>query len=64
MNRNSLFEEAKNLINQNTDFVPSEECKFKLSGKPLKDKMIKNYLKLIYWLIKFYYFYNLIVNLY
>ena len=41
MNRNSLFEEAKNLINQNTDFVPPEECKFKLSGKTLKDKMIK-----------------------
>ncbi len=41
MNRNSLFEEAKNLINQNTDFIPPEECKFKLSGKPLKDKMIK-----------------------
>ncbi len=41
MNRNSLFEEAKNLINQNTDFVPPEECKFKLSGKPLKNKMIK-----------------------
>ncbi len=41
MNRNSLFEEAKNLINQNTDFAPPEECKFKLSGKPLKDKMIK-----------------------
>ena len=41
MNRNSLFQEAKNLIDQNTDFVPPEECKFKLSGKPLKDKMIK-----------------------
>ncbi len=41
MNRNSLFEEAKNLIDQNTDFVPPEECKFKLSGKPLKDKMIR-----------------------
>ncbi|WP_440924984.1 3-hydroxyacyl-CoA dehydrogenase NAD-binding domain-containing protein [Candidatus Pelagibacter sp.] len=41
MNRNSLFEEAKNLINQNTDFVPPEESKFKLSGKPLKDKMVK-----------------------
>ncbi|MDC3138342.1 3-hydroxyacyl-CoA dehydrogenase NAD-binding domain-containing protein [Candidatus Pelagibacter sp.] len=41
MNRNSLFEEAKNLIDQNTNFVPPEECKFKLSGKPLKDKMIK-----------------------
>ena len=41
MNRNSLFEEAKKLIDQNTDFVPPEEYKFKLSGKPLKDKMIK-----------------------
>ena len=41
MNRNSLFEESKKLINQNTDFVPPEECNFKLSGKPLKEKMIK-----------------------
>ena len=41
MNRNSLFEESKNLIDQNNDFVPPEECKFKLSGKPLKDKMVK-----------------------
>ena len=41
MNRNSLFEEAKKLIDQNADFVPPEECKFKLSGKSLKDKMIK-----------------------
>ena len=41
MNRNSLFEESKNLINQNNDFVPPEECNFKLSGKPLKNKMIK-----------------------
>ncbi|WP_262590371.1 3-hydroxyacyl-CoA dehydrogenase/enoyl-CoA hydratase family protein [Candidatus Pelagibacter communis] len=41
MNRNSLFEEAKKLIHQNNDFVPPEECKFNLSGKPLKEKMIK-----------------------
>ncbi len=41
MNRNSLFEESKNLIDQNNDFVPPEECNFKLSGKPLKDKMLK-----------------------
>ncbi len=41
MNRNSLFEEAKKLIDQNTNFTPPEECKFNLSGKPLKDKMIK-----------------------
>ena len=41
MNRNSLFEEARKLINQNNNFIPPEECKFKLSGKPLKEKMIK-----------------------
>ena len=41
MNRNSLFEESKKLIIQNTDFVPPEVCNFKLSGKPLKEKMIK-----------------------
>ena len=41
MNRNSLFEESKNLIDQNNDFVAPEECNFKLSGKPLKDKMVK-----------------------
>ncbi|WP_440691270.1 3-hydroxyacyl-CoA dehydrogenase NAD-binding domain-containing protein [Candidatus Pelagibacter sp. HIMB1782] len=41
MNRNSLFEEARKLIHQNNDFVPPEKCKFNLSGKPLKEKMIK-----------------------
>ncbi len=41
MNRNSLFEEARKLIHQNKDFVPPEECKFNLTGKPLKEKMIK-----------------------
>jgi len=41
MNRNSLFEEARKLIHQNNDFVPPEECKFNLAGKPLKEKMIK-----------------------
>ncbi len=41
MNRNSLFEEARKLIHVNKDFVPPEECKFNLSGKPLKEKMIK-----------------------
>ena len=29
------------MIDQNTDFIPPEECKFNFSGKPLKDKMIK-----------------------
>ena len=41
MNRNSLLEEAKKLLLENKDFKPPEECKFKLSGKPLKDKMVK-----------------------
>ena len=41
MNRNSLFPTALKLINDNKDFTPDSECKFKLSGKPLKDKMIK-----------------------
>ena len=40
-NRDSLFEEARKLIHQNNDFSPPEECKFNLSGKPLKEKMIK-----------------------
>ena len=37
----SDYIESKNLIDQNNDFVPPEECNFKLSGKPLKDKMVK-----------------------
>ena len=41
MNRNSLFEEAKKLIDENTKFIPPEECRFNLSGKPLKNKMVK-----------------------
>ncbi len=41
MNRNSLFEEAKKIIEKNIDFVPPKPCTFNLSGKPLKEKMIK-----------------------
>ena len=41
MNRNSLFPAALKLINENKNFLPVTECKFKLSGKSLKDKMIK-----------------------
>ena len=41
MNRNSLFEVSRKLIEENKDFVPPKECKFNLSGKPLKEKMIK-----------------------
>ena len=41
MNRNSLFEVSKKIIEENKNFVPPKECKFNLSGKPLKEKMIK-----------------------
>jgi len=41
MNRNSLFEVSKKLIEENKDFAPPKECTFNLSGKPLKEKMIK-----------------------
>ena len=41
MNRNSLFEVSRKLILENKDFTPPKECTFNLSGKPLKEKMIK-----------------------
>ena len=41
MNRNSLFSESKQIIKSNSEFTPPDVCKFNLSGKPLKEKMIK-----------------------
>ena len=41
MNRNSLLEVSKKIILENKDFTPPTECSFNLSGKPLKEKMIK-----------------------
>ena len=41
MNRNSLFSVSKKILEQNKDFKVPEVCKFNLSGKPLKEKMIK-----------------------
>ncbi len=41
MNRNSLFDVSRKLIEENKDFVPPKECKFNLSGKSLKEKMVK-----------------------
>ena len=41
MNRNSLFEVSKKVIEDNRDFVPPKECTFNLSGKPLREKMMK-----------------------
>ncbi len=41
MNRNSLFSVSKKVLEKNKNFKPPEVCKFNLSGKPLKEKMIK-----------------------
>ena len=41
MNRNSLFEVSKKVLIENKEFTPPKECKFKLSGKTLKEKMKK-----------------------
>jgi len=41
MNRNNLFSACKKIIEQNRNFKAPEVCKFNLSGKPLKEKMIK-----------------------
>jgi 3-hydroxyacyl-CoA dehydrogenase len=41
MNRNSLLPEARLILENNKDFTPSRECKFKLSGKQVREKMIK-----------------------
>jgi len=41
MNRNSLLAVSKKILDDNKDFKAPEECKFNLSGKLLKEKMIK-----------------------
>jgi 3-hydroxyacyl-CoA dehydrogenase len=41
MSRNSLLSASKEILNENKDFKIPEECKFKLSGKVVKEKMIK-----------------------
>ena len=41
MIRNSLFEVSRKLIEENKEFTPPKESTFNLSGKPLKEKMIK-----------------------
>jgi len=46
MNRNSLLAVSKKILDDNKDFKAPEECKFNLSGKALKEKMIKTLEKL------------------
>ena len=41
MNRNSLLEVSKKILNENEDFKPPNETKFNLPGKIVKDEMIK-----------------------
>ena len=41
MNRNSLLSVSKKILEKNKSFEPPIECEFNLSGKPLKEKMIK-----------------------
>ena len=41
MSRNSLLEVSKSILEDNKDFTPPKEANFNLSGKPLKDKMVK-----------------------
>jgi len=41
MNRNSLFSVSKKILEDNQDFKAPKECTFNLSGKPLKEKMVK-----------------------
>ena len=41
MNRNSLLEISKEILNSNRDFKSPEETTFNLPGKPVKEEMIK-----------------------
>ena len=41
MSRNSLLSISKEVLENNKNFSPPEECKFKLSGKVVYEKMIK-----------------------
>jgi len=41
MNRNSLLEVSKIILEENVDFKPQPETKFNLPGKVVKDEMIK-----------------------
>jgi len=46
MNRNSLLTESKLLLNKEKNFKPPNECKFKLSGNQVREKMLKTLEKL------------------
>ena len=41
MSRNSLLSVSKDIIQNNKDFTPPDECSFKLSGKKVYEKMVQ-----------------------
>ena len=41
MNRNSLFTECKKILEKNENFIAPKECQFNLTGKQVKEKMVK-----------------------
>ena len=38
---NKSYSDSKKILDDNKNFEAPEECKFNLSGKPLKEKMVK-----------------------
>jgi len=46
MNRNSLLPEARLILERNKNFTPPTECKFKLSGEKVREKMLNSLQKL------------------
>jgi len=46
MSRNSLLSVSRKILDDNKDFKPPEECKFKLSGEKAREKMINSLEKL------------------
>ena len=46
INRNSLLPEARKVLENNKDFTPPQECKFKLSGEKVRKKMLNSLQKL------------------
>ena len=41
MSRNSLLSVSKNIIHNNSNFIPPNECSFNLSGKKVYGKLIQ-----------------------
>ena len=46
MSRNSLLKISRKILDDNKDFKPPNECKFKLSGEKVREKMLNSLKKL------------------